>query len=151
MRSGEFVADDFVIPAGLETDRFVLEPLGPQHNEADYAAWTSSYEHIRATPGFADGSWPTELTLAQNRDDLVRHQADFLARRGFTYTVLDAQTREVIGCVYLYPARREGFDVSARSWVRRDRAELDIVLWRAVTEWLRASWPWTAPDYASRG
>jgi hypothetical protein len=30
----------------------VLEPLGPEHNEQDYDAWTSSMEHIAETPGF---------------------------------------------------------------------------------------------------
>jgi hypothetical protein len=34
-----------------------LEPLGPQHNQSDHAAWMSSIEHIRSTPGYptADG------------------------------------------------------------------------------------------------
>ena len=53
----EFVPDGFEPPTSLTTDRFRLEPLGPQHNESDHAAWTSSIEHIHATPGFA-GSWP---------------------------------------------------------------------------------------------
>ncbi|UJW29792.1 hypothetical protein L3Q67_31775 [Saccharothrix sp. AJ9571] len=35
-----------------------FEPLGPQHNRADHAAWTSSIEHIRSTPGYPDGDWP---------------------------------------------------------------------------------------------
>jgi hypothetical protein len=30
----------------------VLEPLDARHNESDYAAWTSSREHTKATPGF---------------------------------------------------------------------------------------------------
>lgn len=46
-----FVPDHFSPPVSLETERFVLEPLGPEHNERDYAAWTSSMDHIRATPG----------------------------------------------------------------------------------------------------
>jgi hypothetical protein len=29
--------------------QFVLEPLGPEHNEQDFAAWTSSMDHIIAT------------------------------------------------------------------------------------------------------
>jgi len=145
-----FVPDQFAVPDGLATDTFVLEPLGPRHNEADYAAWTSSIEHIRATPGFTDGPWPTPMTLQQNAEDLARHQDDLRARRGFTYTVLDPSTRQVIGCVYLYPPRRPGADVEVRSWVRADRADLDIPLWRAVTEWLRQQWPWSAPDYAPR-
>ena len=90
----------------LVTDDFVLEPLGPQHNESDHAAWSSSIAHVRATPGYADGSWPPVggMSLEDNLADLTRHAADFEARRGFTFTVLDPGSREVIGCVYLYPA-----------------------------------------------
>ena len=31
----EFVPLDFEVPLGLETSEFVLEPLGPEHNEQD--------------------------------------------------------------------------------------------------------------------
>jgi hypothetical protein len=47
----EVVPPDFEVPLGIETSEFVLEPLGPEHNDPDYAAWTSSMEHIAATPG----------------------------------------------------------------------------------------------------
>ena len=56
------VPDGFQPPAGLVTASFLLEPLGPQHNQSDYDAWTSSMEHIRATPGFLDGTWPHAMT-----------------------------------------------------------------------------------------
>ncbi len=56
MSSDEFVPADFDPPTSLVTDQFRLEPLGPQHNRADHAAWTSSIEHIRSTPGYADGT-----------------------------------------------------------------------------------------------
>ena len=52
------VPDDFVVPPGLAGPGFRLEPLGPQHNDADHGAWMSSIEHIRATPGFSTGRWP---------------------------------------------------------------------------------------------
>jgi len=100
----DFVPDEFDPPVGVTTPQFRLEPLGPQHNEADYAAWTSSMHHIRDTPGFAKGNWPREMTIDQNRDDLLRHQRDFQARTGFTYTVL-GDDDDVIGCVYIYPLR----------------------------------------------
>ena len=58
----EFVPPDFDVPLGLETSEFVLEPLGPEHNELDYDAWASSMEHITATPGYPDGRWPREMT-----------------------------------------------------------------------------------------
>ena len=150
VRCSGFVPDQFAVPDRLVADRFVLEPLGPQHSQADYTAWTTSVEHIRATPGFGGRSWPTEMSLQQNTEDLIRHQQDFLAGRGFAYTVLDPGSRQVIGCVYLYPPQRPGTDVEVRSWVRADRADLDVQLWRAVSEWLRDQWPWTAPDYAAR-
>jgi hypothetical protein len=58
MTSPSFVPADFDPPTHLATDDFVLEPLGPRHNVSDHAAWTSSIDHIRATPGYPDGSWP---------------------------------------------------------------------------------------------
>lgn len=97
-----FVPEDFAVPDGLTARDFRLTPLGPQHNEADYAAWTSSIDHIRATPGFRVGNWPREMSLAENLRDLQRHARDFADRRGFTYTVLSIGVGDVIGCVYIY-------------------------------------------------
>ncbi|NLF04960.1 MAG: N-acetyltransferase, partial [Actinomycetales bacterium] len=106
MSSRHFVPDDFDPPTTLVREQFRLEPLGPQHNEADLAAWTSSVEHIRATPGYPDGSWPPPegMTPERNLADLTRHATDFAARKGFTFTVLDPADDDVIGCVYLYPS-----------------------------------------------
>ncbi len=147
----EFVPPDFEVPLGLATSDFVLEPLGPQHNEQDYEAWTSSMEHISETPGFPWGTWPREMTADDNRDDLERHAGDFRDRKGFTYTVLDPGDRDVIGCVYIYPVRDTDHDAIAQSWVRKSHAHLDTPLWRAVTDWLEADWPFNAVRYAPRG
>ena len=147
----DFVPPDFDVPLGLATADFVLEPLGPVHNERDYEAWTSSMEHIMETPGFPWGSWPHEMTSDENREDLERHADDFRNRKGFTYTVLDPADRDVIGCVYIYP-RRDGNDTAiVQSWVRESHARLDVPLWRAVTEWLESDWPFVAVQYAPRG
>jgi len=143
-----FVPDDFEVPLELATDRFRLEPLGPEHNERDHEAWMSSITHIRATPGFPDGKWPNEMSTEQNLADLVRHSGDFAARTGFTYSVLDGD--EVIGCVYLYPTNDGGHDVGVQSWVRASRAELDVVLWETVSSWLAEAWPFERPLYEPR-
>jgi RimJ/RimL family protein N-acetyltransferase len=143
------VPDDFEVPAGLTTADFRLEPLGPEHNVLDYAAWTSSIEHIQATPGFLGRAWPGRvMTLDENLADLERHARDFAERRGFTYTVLAGD--EVIGCVYIYPARRAGYDADVRSWVRASHAHLDGPLYRAVSAWLASAWPFASVDYAMR-
>ena len=149
----EFVPPDFDVPLGLQTSEFVLEPLGPEHNEQDYDAWSSSMAHIAATPGFPDGSWPHEMTLEENRGDLQRHADDFRARKGFTYTVLDPTSRDVIGCVYIYPLPDGDADADASvlSWVRESHAHLDAHLWRAVSEWLDSDWPFASIEYAPRG
>jgi hypothetical protein len=146
----QFVPSDFDVPRGLETSQFVLEPLGPEHNELDYAAWTSSTDHIKATPGYDGSSWPREMTAEENRADLRRHADDFRARKGFTYTVLDPSNRDVIGCVYIYPPRDGDYDASVHSWVRESRAHLDEPLWRAVSGWLESDWPFAAVRYAPR-
>ena len=146
----EFVPPDFDVPLRLETPDFVLEPLGPEHNEQDYDAWTSSLEHIRGTPGFPWGSWPREMTPDDNRADLQRHADDFRNRTGFTYTVLDPSDRDVIGCVYIYPVRDSDDTAIVQSWVRASHARLDIPLWRAVSGWLESDWPFGAVRYAAR-
>ena len=146
----EFVPPDFDVPHGFETAEFVLEPLGPEHNELDYDAWTSSMEHIAATPGYPDGSWPREMTRDENRADLQRHADDFRARKGFTYTVLDPGSRDVIGCVYIYPLPDSDYDACVLSWVRKSHAHLDTPLWRAVSEWLESDWPFAGVEYAPR-
>jgi hypothetical protein len=151
------VPADFAVPDGLMAGEFRLEPLGPQHNEADYAAWTTSIDHIRGTPGFPDGRWPREMSLTDNLRDLERHARDFAERRGFTYTVLSTSTGHIIGCVYIYPARghepggtEAGRHASVQSWVRADCAALDPDIYRAVLAWVERDWPFDSVAYAPR-
>ena len=153
-----FVPADFAVPGGLTAGEMRLEPLGPRHNAADYAAWTASTGHIQATPGFPWGGWPHEMSLAENLSDLERHAQDFAGRRGFTYTVLSTSTGEVIGCVYIYPPRGESpgrpsaddQHAAVSSWVRADHATLDPVLYHAVRAWLEHDWPFHSIEYAPR-
>jgi hypothetical protein len=95
------------------------------------------------------------MTRDENRDDLVRHRADFEARTGFTYTVLAPRegVETVVGCVYIYPpdpAETDPPDVAVRSWVRAADAPLDAVLAATVREWLERDWPFRRIRYASR-
>ena len=145
-----FVPPGFVVPLALATDHFRLEPLGPRHNDADYEAWSSSVDHIHQTPGWETSTWPDDRSIADNLRDLQSHADDFENRTGFAYTVLEPATGDVIGCVYIYPEQSGQHDASVRSWVRASRAELDVELWRAVSEWLAAEWPFERVAYAER-
>ena len=90
------------------------------------------------------------MTPDENRADLQRHADDFRNRTGFTYTVLDPTSRDVIGCVYIYPLPDGDDDARALSWVRASRAQLDAPLWRAVGQWLESDWPFGSVEYAPR-
>ena len=148
MDDAPFLPPGFEPPVAPADPRFVLEPLGPEHNERDYAAWTSSMEHIRRSPGFPDGNWPREMSLDENRADLERHARDFANRTGFTFTVLDSRD-DVVGCVYVYPAHDGVHDANVQSWVRESEAVLDDAFRHAIADWLTSdAWPFERPLYA---
>lgn len=144
-RDGEgFVPAGFEPPLSFRGPSWRLEPLGPEHNERDHVAWTTSMDHIRATPGFAGRPWPHEMTLEENLGDLVAHREGFVARREFSYSVLDDDD-EVVGCVYVLPdvEDRRADAAHLRCWVTTARADLDAELRTVVTDWLRAAWPFS--------
>jgi hypothetical protein len=149
MSQEPLVPDDFVVPLDLRSARFRLEPLGPQHNAADLAAWMSSIEHIQSTPGFEGRNWPPDggYSTEANLGDLVQHAEEFEQRVAFAYTVLQPDADDIIGCLYLNPGPRPG-SVDVRSWVRADVADLDQVLRHAVRDWLAEAWPFDEIVYA---
>jgi hypothetical protein len=147
-----FVPDQFEVPFGIRTRWFIIEPLAKWHNESDYAAWTSSREHIKTTPGFfEDTLWvDDDFSLADNAASIAKHASDFAKRAEFNYAVLDPGSQEVIGSVYIRPSGRAEYDADVRSWVRADRADLDGPLYDLVKGWLANAWPFRNPDYAKR-
>jgi len=82
----------------------------------------------------------------RNLSDLERHAADFAARAGFTFTVLDPADGDVIGCVYICPTPSPEHDAVVQPWVRATHAELDVPLADAVDEWMVQAWPWRNVD-----
>ncbi|MEP7022485.1 MAG: N-acetyltransferase [Actinomycetota bacterium] len=158
MSDAAFVPADFTVPRELVVSPFRLEPLGPEHNAADYAAWMSSIDQISSTPGWIGRDWPDpSMTAEDNMSDLVGHARDFEQRQGFTYTVTEIGTGETIGCVYIYPpgAQKSGVTepdapvtgAKVTSWVRADRAHLDRALYDTVHAWLLAAWPFETFTY----
>lgn len=137
------VPADFEVPAPPDHPRFRFEVLGPEHNEADLDAWSTSIDHIHATPGFRPDGWPQRrYTLAENLTDLERHRDHHERRYDFAWTVLDpTQPKVVIGCAYLKPEPSGEADAEARSWVRADRAHLDPELRAHLAPWFTNAWP----------
>ena len=135
----------FDAPEPLATELFHLEPLGPEHNERDHEAWMSSMEHIRATPGFEYHPWPIPMTLEENLADMQMHADEFIARTGYTYSILDGA--QVIGCVYIYPPTSDDTDANVRSWVRASHASLDTEARAQIRAWLLTAWPFEKLNY----
>ena len=149
--SESFVPEDFAIPEVHETDRLRLRMLTVNDVVKDYDAVVSSTEHLQAT--FSAGSkWPIGLTLEQNLIDLGWHQKEFQRRSSFTYTVVSLDESRVLGCLYIYPFDKGGYDAEATMWVRSDMldAGLDEHLVDTVKAWLEAEWPFENVAYPGR-
>lgn len=106
-----------------------------------------SMDHIHATPG-EWGQWPRPMTLEENLGDLQQHAREFVDREGFTYSILDGD--DVIGCLYIYPDDKGSSDAYVSSWVTERRADMDPVVWKAVSDWLSREWPFDDFRYAAR-
>lgn len=76
------------------------------------------------------------------------HWKEFLERTAFTYSILD--DNQVIGCVYIYPDKETDADAHVRSWVRKSRAEMDVIVWKSLSDWLLVEWPFKSIRYAER-
>jgi RimJ/RimL family protein N-acetyltransferase len=144
----EFHPPDAVVPAELRTERLLLRPLRVTDVERDYQAVMSSAAMLRI---WSQTDWPADdFSLAENRDDLERHEREHRERKAFTFTVLDPGATRCLGCVYLTPldpdraALCEGASCAANAgfWVRAAEIEneLDRHLLEALREWLGSEW-----------
>jgi hypothetical protein len=145
-----FVPSDFEIPATLETAEFRLRMLTVNDVVRDYDAVISSAEHLKTV--FPGGTWPDGLTLEQNLIDLGWHQKEFQTRRSFAYTVVSPCESRVLGCVYIDPAKKQGFDAEVFLWARQDMlaSGLEIRLHEAVKDWLAKDWPFASVAFPCR-
>lgn len=135
-----FLAKDFEIPATLETNRFRLRMLTVSDVVKDYDAVMTSKQHLNEIWG---AGWPEGLTLEQNLIDLGWHQKEFQRRRSFAYTVVALDESRVLGCVYIYPTRKEGYDAEVYLWARQSElaSGMETELTAAVKGWIAAKWP----------
>jgi len=136
-----FVPANFEIPATLETAEFRLRMLTVHDLVKDYDAVVSSADHLKTV--FPGGYWPDGLTLEQNLIDLGWHQKEFQKRRSFAYTVVTPCESQVLGCVYIDPPQKIGFDANVFLWARQSMlaSGMEIRLYEAVRDWLERDWP----------
>lgn len=122
------------VPVGLRTPEFVLRPITADDAARDHAAVMETRDDLRL---WEQSTWPAdEFTIEANREDLVDLERRHAEHRAFTYTVVDPEDRECLGCVYLFPTGATFLAASAVTAVDdADWAEVDVV----VYFWVRAS------------
>jgi hypothetical protein len=116
----------------------------------DYDAVMTSVDHLtKVWPG---SGWPEGLTFEQDLIDLGWHQREFQIRRSFAYTVVNLSESKVLGCVYVNPTRKRGYDAEVYLWVRKSELGngLDSRLLVAVTGWLEKEWPFKNAAFPGR-
>lgn len=144
-----FVPKSFEVPQTLETSEFRLRMLTVHDVVKDFDAVMTSVEHCKTIWG---GTWPEGLTLEQNLIDLGWHQKEFQTRRSFAYTVVRLDESRVLGCVYIEPTRKRGYDAEVYLWARQSELAggLEERLFAAVKAWIAAMWPFKAVAFPGR-
>lgn len=147
-----FIPSDFAPPVFVETDDFKLVPLGPELVAIDYAAYMSSIEHLQQT-FTRSTSWPHEkITDEEAMQDMLNEQGRFERRESFAYAVLTKDGEREMGCVYVRPSSKPGFDAQVSLWVTKADfdAGFDEVLYDWTIEWVDESWPFAEVAYPGR-
>jgi len=153
MSSTTFLPKDFKIPEQLETDKLRLRILKVSDVVKDYDAVMSSIEHLQKTKPFGPNQkWPKGLTLEQNLIDLGWHQKEFQMRTSFAYTVMNLDESECLGCIYIDPTVKPGYEAKVFLWVRQSQVELglDEHLFKSVKKWIAEKWPFEKVAYPGR-
>lgn len=145
-----------VVPDGVHTDEFILRPLRAADVELDHAAVMESREILRT---WEQSGWPEDdFTVEANLEDLQMMEQAHAERRRFTFTVMNPDETECLGCVYLMPMDAKMFadaeievvgeetwsahDATVHFWVRASRLAdaLDRRLLDVIRAWLEHDW-----------
>jgi hypothetical protein len=116
------------VPAGLRGREFVLRPIVAADAAADHAAVMETREHLRL---WEQSTWPEDdFTVEANRTDLVDLEQRHAAHRAFTYTVLEPDGTECLGCVYAFPTSASFLAKSTVTPIGDDQwADVDAVIY----------------------
>lgn len=139
----------------------MLRPLLSSDAQLDFDAVIESREFLRK---WEQSTWPADdFTVEANREDLLKHERQHVDGEAFTYTVMNLDQTDCLGCVYVLPPDAKMFtgahvtaigadnwsdcDATVFFWVRKSRlAEgLDRALLDALLAWFEREWSFEAP------
>lgn len=147
-----FVIAEFEPPQEIKGWDFKLVPLGPDLVEVDYQAYMSSIEHLQNTFS-RGGGWPHEgITDEEAMQDMLNEQGRFERRESFAYAVLTPDGKREMGCVYIKPSSKPGYDAQITLWVTQAEfdAGFDATLYEWSKYWVEQSWPFNSIAFPGR-
>jgi len=150
----KFIPTNFKVPEVLETNKFRLRMLTVDDVIKDYDAVMTSVEYLQKIKPFGPNhKWPTkDLTLEQDLIDLGWHQKEFQNKHSFTFTVMNLDETECLGCLYIYPSNNPSYNAMIMMWVRQNEVinGLDEILFSTVKTWIQDKWPFEKVVYPGR-
>ena len=147
-----FVPPDFEPPESVLGDGFSIRPLHVTDAVIDYDAVMTSVDSIRDSYWRAPG-WPEDdLSLMQNLIDLAWHTKERQFKTSFAYIPVSLDGSQELGCIYIDPSVKEGYDANVQMWVRASElaAGFDERLFTTVREWIARDWPFERVAYPGR-
>ncbi len=146
----QLVPDSFQVPTAYVGANYKIVPLGPAVADLDYHAYMSSIEHIRKTEG---GDWPRpDLTMEDQAKDMAGEKAQWDGRKSFPFAVLNLEGTKELGCFYLRPSTKQGFDVSVTMWTTKEEFAkgFEDQLYKDMKTWVAEAWPFKKPAWRGR-
>lgn len=147
-----FVIAEFEPPEEIIGWGFKLVPLGPEVVDLDFEAYMSSMEHLQTTFS-RSGNWPREgITDEEAMQDMLNEQGRFERRESFAYAVLTPEGDRELGCVYIKPGSKPGYDAEVTLWVTQAEFDkgFDDTLYEWTKYWVEQSWPFTEVAFPGR-
>ena len=158
MMPGMSFRDQGIEPAeGFRGDGYIVRPLVPSDVVLDHEAVMSSREflyHWEQDPPYP----PEDFSVQDNLEDLEKMAGEHRDGSRYTYTVMNADETQALGCIYLLPnddrmyrsaavTSHDGTDLSCVDatvmfWARVStwRDGFERALLEAVLRWLRDDW-----------
>ena len=162
MRRMGFAEQEIEPAAGFAGDGFIVRPLVPTDVALDHDAVMASREflyHWEQDPPYP----PVDFSVEDNLIDLQKMDEAHRNGSRYTYTVMNTDESEVLGCIYLLPnddrlyrtaevTSHDGTDLSlvdatVSFWVRPSTwaSGFERTLLNAVLDWLRDDWAFERP------
>jgi transposase-like protein len=162
MRAMSFRGQGIEPADGFTGGGFIIRPLVPSDVVLDHEAVMSSREFLHHWE--QEPPWPPEdFSVEGNLEDLVRMDGEHRNGTRYTYTVVNADQSQVLGCIYFAAnddrmyrtaevTSHDGTDLSSIDatvafWVRVSTWEdgFERALLAAILGWLRDAWSLKRP------